>query len=259
MCQDLTFSSSNCLYIFKQNKMNRLTILIFIIIIDFTVIGQVSEIKHVDVSEFKKLITSTNGSLIDVRTQQEFANGHIKNAGQLNYYAIDFNKKLLMLQKNKPVYLYCNTGYRSKKAANTLVKNGYTQVYNLEKGIMNWNIENYEIVVEKDAKPFLIDKIESDEYHAFLNNNKNVLIDFYAPWCAPCQKIMPTVDSLKISHKNNMQILKINVDASKKLVRELKIIGVPYFAFYKSGKLIKAHQGSLNENELELLVNTIYN
>lgn len=239
--------------------MNRIIVLAYAILLNLALLGQKPIVKHLGVFDFKEIISNSNGSLIDVRTQQEFANGHIKNAGQLNYYALDFNKKLLMLPRNKPIFLYCNTGYRSKKAAKTLILNGYQQVYNLEKGIMAWNLANYKVIVEKNAKPFLADKINEDEYFAFIEFNKNVMIDFYAPWCSPCQKMMPAIDSLGLMHKDKLQVLKVNVDASKKLVRELQIKSVPYFTFYKNGKLIKAHNGFMNDNDMQRLINSIYN
>lgn len=66
------------------------------------------------------MIKKQQGTILDVRTEGEFENGHIKGAGQLNYYAFDFRRKLLMLPKDQPVYLYCNTGWRSKQAAKIL-------------------------------------------------------------------------------------------------------------------------------------------
>lgn len=238
--------------------MNRTIVLAHIIFLSLNLNSQPAIVINVGVDDFRELIANDTGSLIDVRTQQEYDNGHIENAGQLNYYALDFNKKLLLLPKNKPVFLYCNTGYRSKKAAKTLISNGYRQVYNLEKGIMAWNLANYKVVIEKNAQPFLANKIEKDEYYAFLNNNTYVLIDFYAPWCAPCKTMMPAIDSLEVENIERINVLKVNVDASKKLVRELQINGVPQLRLYKKGELIKIHNGFMNSKNLKLFVNTLY-
>ena len=80
---------------------------------------------------FNEQIDKGEITLLDVRTLSEYSNGHIEGAGQLNFYALDFKRKLLLLSENDPIYLYCNTGYRSKKAAEILSENGYKQVYNL--------------------------------------------------------------------------------------------------------------------------------
>ena len=111
--------------------MNKFLILLFSLIIIQQAFGQNSGFKQLNSNKFNNIINRQKGTLIDVRTYLEFANGHINKAGQLNYYALNFKQKLSFLPKNKPVYLYCNTGYRSKKAAQFLVKNGYSQVYNL--------------------------------------------------------------------------------------------------------------------------------
>lgn len=213
---------------------------------------------NLNANKFNELVKNNPGSLIDVRTQQEFNNGHLKAAGQLNYYSLNFNQKLLLLSKTEPIYLYCNTGYRSKKAAEFLALYGYTKVYNLEKGIMNWQLQNLPVVVEKNAEPFSKDKIEPDEYYNFIKSNKNVVVDFYAPWCSPCQKLLPYFDSLTKIENIDLSILKVNVDASKKLVRELKIASVPYILFYNKNKLINKHAGFLKPSEIDNLIKTNY-
>ncbi len=213
--------------------------------------GQNQAIKQVNAIEFEKLVKSAAGTLLDVRTLGEFQNGHIKDAGQLNYYALDFRQKLLLLPKNQPIYLYCNTGYRSEKAAAILVENGFKNVYNLKHGIMEWNLKNLPMLVEPDAKPDTENKMELDEFTALINSEKLVFIDFYAPWCAPCRKMMPMIDSLKTEYKSKVTIVKINADASKKLMKNLGIQSVPYLVLYQNGKPLFSHNGMIAKGELK--------
>ena len=217
----------------------------------FTVRGQNPDVKQVNSIEFKKIIKDSSGTLLDVRTLGEFKNGHIKEAGQLNYYALDFRKKLLLLPKNQPIYLYCNTGYRSQRAAQILVENGYKSVYNLEYGIMEWNQQNLPVLVEPDAKPDTENKMEPDKFNELINSEKLVFVDFYAPWCAPCRKMMPMIDSLKTEYKDKISIVKINVDASKKLMKELGIVSVPYLVLYHKGIILYSKYGLTEKRELE--------
>ncbi len=208
--------------------------------------------KYVNLSseEFNNKIHSEKAILLDVRTRTEYLNGYIKGAGQLNYYNLSFKKKLLLLPKEQPVYLYCNTGYRSRRAAEILVKNGYKQVFNLEHGIMEWNLNNLPVINDPNAPPNSENKMEPDEYYALINSDKAVFIDFYAPWCAPCRKMMPMIDSLKTEYKDKVSIVKINADASKKLVKELKLKSVPFFRFYKSGKKLFEHNGVIDKKQV---------
>ncbi len=216
--------------------------------------GQAEHFKQLSSDELSNILSKDNITLIDVRTPGEYGNGHLTDAGQINYYAFDFKKKLLLLPRDEPVYIYCNTGYRSRKAAEILVKNGYEEVYNLEHGIMEWNLHDLPIVVESDARPDIKDRMEPDEFYALIKSDNPVLVDFYAPWCGPCRQMLPIIDSLKTEYKDEHTIVKINVDASKKLVKKLQIGGVPYLVVYRDGKILNSHNGLLSREELiELL------
>ncbi len=206
--------------------------------------------------EFKNTIAENKGTLIDVRTNGEFLNGHIKGSGQLNYYSFSFKQKLLLLPNNQPVYLYCNTGYRSRKAAEILAENGYKMVYNLKHGIMEWELNDFPVIVDPNAKPDTKDKMEADEYYALIQSEQKVFIDFYAPWCAPCRKMLPMIDSLKTEYKDKVTIVKINADASKKLIKELKVASVPYLVMYDNGKLVYEHNGLVKRRQLEKVLNS---
>ncbi len=230
--------------------MKRLFLLIIPTFLFLNACGQNQAVKQVNSLGFEKLIKDSSGTLLDVRTLGEFKNGHIKEAGQLNYYALDFRQKLLLLPKNQPIYLYCNTGYRSQKAAKILVENGYKNVYNLEHGIMEWNLKNLPVVIDPDAKPDTENKMEADEFKALIQSEKLVFVDFYAPWCAPCRKMMPMIDSLKTEYQGKITIVKINVDASKSLVKQLKVQSVPFFVLYKNGSTLFSHNGLIGRREL---------
>ncbi|MCF8224741.1 MAG: rhodanese-like domain-containing protein [Bacteroidales bacterium] len=101
--------------------MNRYFFFIGLLFIVAPAPGQDEKVNQLHSSALHSILKNDQVTLIDVRTRSEFANGRIEDAGHLNYYAIDFKKKLLLLPKDKPVYLYCNTGYRSQRAAEILI------------------------------------------------------------------------------------------------------------------------------------------
>lgn len=112
--------------------------------------AQQKSVKNVTPSEFKKLTAKGDGILLDVRTLYEFKGGHIKDAGQLNYYSFSFKENLLLLPKDKPIYVYCRTGYRSGKTAEILMANGYKNVYNLQNGLKDWELKGF--LISYDAQ-----------------------------------------------------------------------------------------------------------
>lgn len=226
---------------------------LFIIILGTTkwLGAQNSATIQINSKELAELLRSQEGVLLDVRTQREFQNGHIENAGQLNYYALDFKKRLLLLPKDDRIYLYCNTGYRSDRAADFLIENGYTQVYNLQHGIMEWERYDFPVMIDPNAQPDTDDKFDPRDFETLLAQNELVFIDFYAPWCGPCRNMMPMIDSLKVEYHERIPIIKINADASKRLMRQMELISVPYFALFRDGHLVFEHYGIINREKLK--------
>lgn len=84
--------------------------------------------------------------LIDVRTPEEYAQGHLKNAVNINFYDAAFLDDMDKLDKSKELYIYCKSGNRSGKASKKLEKMGFTRVYDLQGGINNWNRNSLEVV-----------------------------------------------------------------------------------------------------------------
>ncbi len=93
----------------------------------------------VNVADFAAGIdTAENALLLDVRTDAEFASGHLSGATQIDFYRDDFEEALSKLDKSQPVYVYCRSGNRSGKAAKQMKALGFKEVYNLEGGIAAW-------------------------------------------------------------------------------------------------------------------------
>jgi rhodanese-related sulfurtransferase len=89
-------------------------------------------------SDFEKIMASTVGQLIDVRTPSEFKDGHIEGAVNIDFLNENFDKEIQKLDKSKPVFIYCKVGGRSSKAGSKLFKMGFTPIYELSGGYDNW-------------------------------------------------------------------------------------------------------------------------
>ena len=79
--------------------------------------------------------------IIDVRTPQEFAEEHIENATNIDFYSEAFQDMLNNLDKNKAYLIYCRSGGRSGNALNIMAELNFKEVYNVSGGIIAWNAE----------------------------------------------------------------------------------------------------------------------
>lgn len=101
--------------------------------------------KSVGAEEFRTVIADTATVLQDVRTPEEYADGHIANAVNIDVLNDNFQAEALKsLPKEKTIALYCRSGRRSKKAATILAQNGYT-VVELNSGYLGWTKYNAQI------------------------------------------------------------------------------------------------------------------
>lgn len=98
-------------------------------------------IVSVSAVEFEKAIKADSVQLLDVRSSQEFAEGHIAGAININVQSDDFRQRAdKELSKDSTILVYCRSGRRSMDAAETLTELGY-KVVNLKGGIIEWNEE----------------------------------------------------------------------------------------------------------------------
>lgn len=94
--------------------------------------------KDVKVAEFQALMAQEGALLLDVRSDGEWAEGHLEGAAYIPFQSPDFAQQLAALPKDRPVLVYCASGGRSAKAMQELNKAGHPEVYNLLGGIRAW-------------------------------------------------------------------------------------------------------------------------
>ena len=98
-----------------------------------------SNIKNVSSEEAYKLINENKELLIlDVRTKEEYEEGHIPGAKLIPVQVLPIKLSELDEYKDNPVLVYCASGGRSPRAVNTLVNNDFTNIYHLTRGISSW-------------------------------------------------------------------------------------------------------------------------
>ena len=95
------------------------------------------EKNDINMEELKRLV-SNGAILLDVRSPQEYKEGHLEGAISIPEYELKSRSKNELQDKNINIIIYCSSGSRSKKAKKILEKMGYHNVYNLYNGIQNY-------------------------------------------------------------------------------------------------------------------------
>ncbi|WP_038028838.1 rhodanese-like domain-containing protein [Thermonema rossianum] len=103
--------------------------------------SQSQGVKDLDAQAFAQQLKKEPGVVLDVRTPEEYSEGHLPNAQLLNFYDDDFRSKLQQLDKDKTYYVYCRSGGRSSRAVALMKELGFKKVYNLKGGIMQWQAQ----------------------------------------------------------------------------------------------------------------------
>lgn len=79
--------------------------------------------------------------LLDVRTPEEFEQGHLPGAKNIDFQSKDFIEQVERLPKDQPVYLYCRSGNRSAKATSLISEMGFSHYYDMQGGFLKWEKE----------------------------------------------------------------------------------------------------------------------
>jgi len=194
-----------------------------------------------------KLKELPNAPLLDVRTEGEFAKGHLLNAQNINWNGGDFEQRISGFDKKQPIFVYCLSGGRSAAAANKMRALGFENVLELAGGIMKWRAANLTEVTDNQTPT---QGLSRQQFDALLNTDKVVLIDFYAEWCAPCKKMKPYLAEIANEMRDKVVVVRINADDNQALCKELGIEGLPVLQVYKQKVQTWKYTGFIEKEEV---------
>jgi thioredoxin len=225
------------------------SVLLFLAVSSCNISGQ--KYQTLSVADFDKKIHEGNVQIVDVRTPEEYAEKHLKDAVNINFNGDDFVDMVVKLDKTKPVLVYCLSGGRSAKAAALISKKGYPQVYNLDGGILAWTAAGEPV---ETAAGVSTKGLDMDGYLAQVKSDKLVLVDFNAVWCGPCKILKPTLDKVAEKDKDKLILLPLDVDQNPKLSDAMHIQGIPLLILYKGGKEVWRNLGLADQKDIEKVI-----
>ena len=87
-----------------------------------------------------------------------------------------------------------------------------------------------------------------------LQAKKMVLLDVWAPWCAPCRGMEPILDAVEQETKDWAEIIKLDASVEMELAQELGVSGLPTFLIFKDGKIVESAAGARSKDSLLALM-----
>lgn len=91
-------------------------------------------------------------------------------------------------------------------------------------------------------------------FNDLINGNQLVLVDFFADWCGPCKMMSPILQEVKSIVKDQVKIIKINVDTNPELAAKFMVRGVPTLILFKNGNVLWRQSGVASKEDLVRLI-----
>lgn len=227
--------------------MNRILSLFLSIICFGCVVNENREL--VNVQRFYDQITRlSSATIVDVRTPNEFHQGHLINAINVDWNDENFEQQVAVLDKEKPVFIYCLSGGRSSRAAKKMLELNFKNVIELKGGIIEWRKNEFPEVKETSNS---YKSISISEFNNSLISEKLVVVSYYAKWCAPCKVMKPFLEEISQKMSDKVTLVSIDYDQNLPLMKTLGIEGLPTTQFYAKSELLDSKIGFISKKQIE--------
>ena len=93
-------------------------------------------------------------------------------------------------------------------------------------------------------------------FQELLQDNKLVVVDFWATWCGPCRMLSPILDEVEAEMADKITVVKVNVDDADQIAMQYRIMSIPTLLFFKNGQVVDKTVGAMPKNTLVDKINS---
>ena len=97
-------------------------------------------------------------------------------------------------------------------------------------------------------------EILTEDFNSFINQDKPVLVDFWAPWCGPCRMLAPVVEEVSTQYADDIAVGKVDVDKCPELAKQFRIMSIPTLILFKDGQIVETRLGYQPKAALEDMI-----
>ena len=102
-------------------------------------------------------------------------------------------------------------------------------------------------------------EISSVDLQQKINNGEKLIVEFWAPWCGPCQMMKPVFERVASSNETEVKMFTMNIDNNKEVAMSLGIRSIPTVKLFNTGQNVDTKVGVLNEGQIKELVTELIN
>ena len=96
----------------------------------------------------------------------------------------------------------------------------------------------------------------NQNFDALLQDEKLVIVDFWATWCGPCRMLSPILDEVEGEMSDKITVVKVNVDDADEIAGRYRIMSIPTLIFFKGGQAVDKTVGAMPKNALMDKINS---